>query len=56
VGLHAVWDAFHFGNAEYVPDWYIIACIAADLGLAGFLLTVAGPKRRRQLVQKRPMQ
>ncbi len=38
VAAHAIWDAFHFGHTEYVPDWYIIACIAADLGLAGLLL------------------
>ncbi|MCB4458434.1 hypothetical protein [Leisingera sp. McT4-56] len=56
VGLHAVWDAFHFGNTEYVPDWYIIACIAADLGLAGFLLTVAAPKGSRQPAHKQPLQ
>ena len=48
VALHAVWDAFHFGHTSYVPDWYIIACIAADLGLAGFLLVVtASPKPQR---------
>ena len=38
IALHAVWDAAHFGHVDYVPDWYIIACIAADLGLAGYLL------------------
>jgi|GEM_PF-6786115 len=37
IALHAVWDAAHFGHVNYVPDWYIIACIAADLGLAGYL-------------------
>ena len=37
IALHAVWDAAHFGHVDYVPDWYIIACIAADLGLAGYL-------------------
>lgn len=37
IALHAVWDAAHFGHADYVPDWYIVACIAADLGLAGYL-------------------
>ncbi|WP_342075062.1 hypothetical protein [Yoonia sp. SS1-5] len=37
IALHAIWDAAHFGHVDYVPDWYIIACIAADLGLAGYL-------------------
>ena len=37
IALHAVWDAAHFGHVDFVPDWYIIACIAADLGLAGYL-------------------
>ncbi|WP_224826748.1 hypothetical protein [Cognatishimia sp. MH4019] len=40
VALHAVWDATHFGHSSYVPDWYIVACIAADIGLAGFLLAI----------------
>ena len=37
IALHAIWDAAHFGHVDYVPEWYIIACIAADLGLAGYL-------------------
>ncbi|MCB4458147.1 hypothetical protein [Leisingera sp. McT4-56] len=56
VGLHAVWDAFHFGNTEYVPDWHITAGIAANLGLVGFLLIVAGPKGSQQPKLERPMQ
>lgn len=39
IALHAIWDAAHFGRVDYVPDWYIMACIAADLGLAGYLFS-----------------
>lgn len=35
--LHAIWDAAHFGRTDYVPDWYSAACLAADIGLAGFI-------------------
>ncbi len=36
--LHALWDAAHFQRASFVPDWYVAACVAADLGVAGFVL------------------
>lgn len=35
---HALWDALHFGRAGFVPDWYVVACVAADLGLGAFVL------------------
>ena len=34
---HALWDVSHYGRAAYIPDWYVVACIAADLGVAGFV-------------------
>lgn len=35
---HALWDAAHFQRTAFVPDWYVAACVAADLGVAGFVL------------------
>lgn len=35
---HALWDAAHFGRVNFVPEWYIAACIAADLGIGAFVL------------------
>lgn len=44
---HALWDAVHFGRVGFIPDWYVAACLAADLGLGAFvLLTLSGPDRR----------
>lgn len=44
---HALWDAVHFGRVGFIPDWYVAACLAADLGLGAFvLLTLSGSDRR----------
>ncbi|MEW6323120.1 MAG: hypothetical protein AB1635_18785 [Acidobacteriota bacterium] len=40
--LHAVWDAAHFGRAAFIPEWYAAACVAADLGVAGYVLMRLG--------------
>jgi hypothetical protein len=48
VAGHGVWDALHFGRTGFIPDWYVAACIAADLGLGAFvLLTLAQTGRGR---------
>ncbi len=36
--VHVVWDAAHFGRSGYIPDWYVTACVAADLGIAAWVL------------------
>jgi len=36
--LHAVWDAAHFARVEFIPVWYIAACVAADVGIGAFVL------------------
>lgn len=36
--LHGLWDALHFGRVDFVPEWYAAACLAADIGLAAFVL------------------
>lgn len=35
---HALWDAAHYARVEFVPDWYMAACIAADVGIGAFVL------------------
>ena len=37
---HALWDVVHYGRSAFIPDWYVLACLAADLGFAAFLLVV----------------
>lgn len=40
---HALWDGLHFGRVDFVPDWYVAACLAVDVGLGAFvLLRLAG--------------
>lgn len=35
---HGLWDAAHFGHVSFVPQWYVAACIAADVGLGAYVL------------------
>jgi hypothetical protein len=42
---HALWDVLHFQQVAYVPDWYVLACVAADLGLGAFVLLALAEAR-----------
>jgi len=36
--LHGfVWDSWHYRNSTYIPDWYVIACMAVDVTLGGYV-------------------
>ena len=36
--LHGLaWDAWHYRNSNYIPDWYVIACLAVDLSIGAYL-------------------
>ena len=36
--LHGLaWDAWHYRHSTYIPDWYIIACLAVDLAFGGYV-------------------
>ena len=36
--LHGLaWDAWHFRHSTYIPDWYVIACLAVDLAFGGYV-------------------
>jgi hypothetical protein len=36
--LHGLaWDAWHYQNSTYIPDWYVIACLAVDLSVGAYM-------------------
>ena len=36
--LHGLaWDAWHYRNSTYIPDWYVIACLAVDLSFGAYI-------------------
>ncbi|HLJ88439.1 MAG TPA: hypothetical protein VKZ53_16585 [Candidatus Angelobacter sp.] len=39
IALHGIaWDAWHYlMNSAYIPDWYAIACLVADVGLSVYV-------------------
>ena len=36
--LHGLtWDTWHYRNSTYIPDWYVIACLAVDLAFGAYM-------------------
>lgn len=36
--LHGLaWDAWHYRHSTYIPDWYIVACLAVDLAFGAYV-------------------
>jgi hypothetical protein len=36
--LHGVaWDTWHYRKSSYIPDWYVIACLAVDLSVGAYV-------------------
>jgi hypothetical protein len=36
--LHGlVWDTWHYQRSTYIPDWYVIACLAVDLAFGAYV-------------------
>jgi hypothetical protein len=36
--LHGLtWDIWHYRNSAYIPDWYVIACLAVDLAFGAYV-------------------
>ena len=31
------WDSWHYRNSTYIPDWYVIACLAVDLAFGAYV-------------------
>lgn len=46
IAAHAVWDGLHFGRGGYIPDWYVTACVAVDIGTAAFVVLWLETERR----------
>ena len=44
--LHVVWDLGH-RHADWVPEWYVAACLAFDVVVAGYVAaTMAWPRSK----------
>jgi len=44
--LHGLaWDAWHYRNSTYIPDWYVIACLAVDLSIGAYVAAVPAYQR-----------
>jgi len=40
IAAHGIaWDAWHYGHSSYIPDWYAIACLELDVGMALYIAT-----------------
>jgi hypothetical protein len=38
ITLHGLaWDSWHYRNSTYMPDWYVIACLAVDITLGAYV-------------------
>src|SRR5262252_1799721 len=36
--LHGLaWDAWHYRHSTYIPDWYVISCLAVDLSIGAYV-------------------
>lgn len=35
---HTLWDALHFGRVGFVPEWYVAACLVADMAVGSVVL------------------
>lgn len=52
--LHGIaWDSWHYRNSTYIPDWYVIACLAVDLAFGAYLAARI-PAYRRASAMTRP--
>lgn len=34
-----VWDSWHYSTSEYIPNWYAIGCLLADIGISFYVAT-----------------
>lgn len=38
IAVHGfAWDSWHYRNSVYMPDWYVIACLAIDVTLGAYV-------------------
>jgi len=51
--LHGLgWDSWHYRNSTYMPDWYVVACLAVDVTLGAYVAARI-PTYRKALLFKR---
>lgn len=47
IALHGLaWDSWHYRNSTYMPDWYIVACLAVDITLGAYVAARTPAYRR----------
>ena len=50
--LHGIaWDSWHYRNSTYMPDWYIVACLAVDVTLGAYVAARV-PAYRRAILKR----
>lgn len=38
IGFHGLaWDSWHYRKSTYIPDWYVVACLAIDLAVGAYV-------------------
>ncbi len=38
IAAHALWDAWHYGVQNFIPNWYVVGCVVIDLALGIYIL------------------
>ena len=52
-GHGIAWDAWHYKDSAYVPDWYAVACLLVDLALGAYVaVRVPAYREARRRVKK----
>ena len=51
--LHGLgWDTWHYRNSAYIPDWYAIACLAADLAFGTYVAARVPAYQRASRIER----
>ena len=51
--LHGLaWDAWHYRNSTYIPDWYVLACLAVDLSVGAYMAARVPIYQRASRIEK----
>jgi len=51
--LHGLaWDAWHYRDSTYIPDWYVIACLAVDLSFGAYVAARVPAYQRASRIAK----
>jgi len=51
--LHGLaWDMWHYRNSTYIPDWYVVACLAVDLAVGAYVAARIPAYQRASRIEK----